>query len=132
MTILVKHEPRKYVIIHEMSIYETPEAMAKAMTAGMPMGALPPLFRWVNGVVLTFTALPVGGDSIIAREVIAGKLHWDHVAFASMPEYQPKITLSDRPVSIDVMDVSPNETFRAIGSFLQNKISGKIRKKTEG
>jgi len=128
MTIQVRHEPRKQVIIHEISQYATAEELAKLLTVGLPFGALPPLLRWVNGVVLSFTSLPAVGD-MVAQEIIEGRLHWDHVAFAPMPTYQPQIALPERGITLDIVNVSANETFSAIGSFLRSKLSDKPKRK---
>jgi len=119
MVIIVKHEPRKEVIIHEMSIYSSPEELANKMTIGIPQGALPPLLKWVDRVVMTFTTL--NQTDFITKEIAEGKLHWDHVSIASMEEYRQTIVLPERAITVDVTDVSANETFQAIGKFLREE-----------
>lgn len=128
MDIQVRYEPRKQIIIHEISSYTTPEELAKVLTVGMPLGALPPLLRWVNGVVLSFISLPPIGD-VVAQEIIEGRLHWEHVAFAPMPTYHHQIMLPERGITVDVVNVSANETFSAIGSFLRGKLLDKPKRK---
>ena len=121
MVIEVSHEPRRNVIIHEMSIYDTPEQLVRANTIGAPPNALI-IFKWVNGVLFNFTALPLGGDHVISQEIIDGKLHWDHASFTLMPEYQERLIFDGIQAQVLVVNVTPNETFRAIGDFLQQEL----------
>jgi hypothetical protein len=123
MVIRVRHEPRKEVVIHEMSQYGSAEQMAKSMVIGMQPGMLTPILRWVNGVVLEFTAIQINTERV-ANDRLKGILHWDYVSFAPMPEYKPTIKLSNGVV-LEIADVSTNETFVAIGKFLRSKITKK-------
>ena len=119
MVIQVSHDPRKEVIIHEMSIYDTPEQLVRSNALGAPPNAVI-VFKWVDGVLFNFSAFPLGGDPVITQEIINGKLHWDHVSFALMPEYQERLHFDGIQAQILVVNVTPNETFRAIGPFLRN------------
>lgn len=120
MTISVKHEPRKDVTIHELSFFKTPEDLVHSYTAGMTEeDSL--ILRWVHGVVFIFYAYPV--TDTIAKGLVEGHLHWDHVAFAPMSNHNQIIKGVKKSIRVEVLDVSGNETFRAIGKFLQNKIS---------
>ena len=119
MVIEVSHDPRKKVIIHEMSIYDAPEQLIRSNALGAPPNAVI-FFKWVNGVLFNFTPLPLGGDPVITQETIDGKLHWDHVSFTLMPEYQERLQFDGIQAQILVVDVTPNETFRAIGVFLRD------------
>jgi len=124
MAIKVSHVPRKEVIIHEISIYDTPEQLIRSNTIGAPPNAVLVL-KWINGVLFTFTAFPLGGDSTISKETIEGRLHWDHVSFTSMPDYQERLEFVGVTTQIHVVDVSSNETFIAIGEFLRNTLDSR-------
>jgi len=121
LAITVRHEPRKEVIIHEISIYETPEQLVHSIAIGAPPTAVI-VFKWVNGVLFNFSAFPLGGDSTISKEIVEGRLHWDHVSFASMPEFQEEPHFDNINARVFVVDVSTNETFQAIGEFLRNRL----------
>lgn len=130
MVIQVKHEPRKFVIIHELASYDTVEEMAKAWTAGLPLGSPPLQFRWVNGIAFVALIPPIIGD-IIADEMIEGRLHVDHVSFAPMPEFKEEITVEESNITIRIINVAKNETFVAMANFLREKLSPKPKKKSK-
>jgi len=119
MTIQVKHEPRKHVIIHEMGQYDSVQQLVDLMTAGIPQGALPPTLRWVDGIVLWFNAIPPTTD-FMAKEREKGILHWDHVSFTRTKKFQEQV-VSKNNIVVDIVDVSKNETFKAVSKFLKKK-----------
>lgn len=119
----VKHQPRKQVIIHEMAIYDSAQQFIDNLTVGLPPGTIAQPLRWINGIVLTFNALPANNE-FIARERAKGILHWDHVSFASMPKFTPQI-ISQNNIPVDIIDVSKNETFQSISKFLLKKLKKK-------
>lgn len=121
MPIKVTYSPRKQVIIHEIASFRTTEEMAAFLTAAIPSPRFPPVY-WVEGVVMAFTPLPFT-DSV-SKEIIQGRLHWDHVSCAPMPTYQNNINIPGRG-TVTVLNVSHNETFVAIGKFLHKKIRSK-------
>lgn len=129
MPIEVKHEPRKEVIIHEISLYKTPEELVRNAFGGAPAGSILPTLKWVNRVLLTFTPLPM--SEIITKEIIDGRLHGDHVSLAPMDKFEPTITVADKNMVINVIDVSANETFSAIGRYLFNEILPKPEQKAK-
>lgn len=126
MAIKVTHEPRKEVIIHEMAIHDTPEQLIKTIATGAPPGAILVL-KWTSGVLISFTAFPLGGDSTVSKELIEGRLHWDYVACAPLPKFTERLSINN--LDVRIADVSSNETFQAIGSFLKNAINSKKAKK---
>lgn len=120
MVILVKHEPRKQVIIHELGQYDTAGELANIITAGAPQGTIFPVFRWGNGIILTFNAISTDTEFMV-KERAEGILHWDHVSFAPMKQFKSQV-ISQNNLVVDVVDVSKNETFDAITKFLNKKI----------
>ena len=126
MTIQVKHTPRKEVYIHEMAMYDSVEDMLDTLTVGAPPGVIREPMRWVNGILLTFTAIPANNEFTV-KERSEGILRWDHVSFAPMKKYEEGIGLSNG-VSLNIIDVSNNETFVAIGKFLKTHIKPKTSK----
>lgn len=127
MTTQVLHQPRKQVIIHEMSLFDSAQEMIKNRAAANPPGTIL-YFSWVDGVLLSFSSLPI--TDAVAKEIIEGRLHWDHVSVAPMPEYRPTIALDEPQIVANILDVSANETFRAIGKFLKTKSRPLPKKRT--
>jgi len=114
----VTYSPREEVIIHELITYDSPEELASYLTHGLP-GPYPPL-HWVEGLILSFNSLPHTND--VSKEIIEGRLHWDSCFVAPMPEFRNSITINNGMVTINIVDVSPNPTFRAIGQALRDEI----------
>ena len=123
LTTQVTHQPRKQIIIHEIAIYDSPQQFIDILTVGLPLGTVSAPLRWIDGVLLTFTALPPNTD-FIAKDRAKGILHWDHVSFTSMKKYTPQI-VSQNNIAVDIVDVSKNETFQAVSKFLLKKLKKK-------
>lgn len=117
MTINVKHEPRKEVIIHEMSKFDTAQELVDFTTKGV-RGQINPM-QWVDGVLMLFNAMPMTND--VSKEIMEGNLHWDYVAFAPLEEYQENMNNTSNEAIVPIQNVSNNETFQAIGQFLKSK-----------
>lgn len=115
----VSYEPRKKVIIHEYSRYDTIESLIRNGFAGAPPGA-EVVVRWVDGIVFSHLTYPMT-DSI-TKELIEGRLHWDHVSFAPMEEYQESVSFVNLPITVKIVDVSPNPVFCDIAKFIKEKL----------
>jgi len=119
----VSYEPRKRVIIHEYSCYDSVEELIRGAFSGAPPGATVGPVRWVDGVALIPKAYPM--TEAIVKELIEGRLHWDHVSFAPMEEYKRNIHVEDMRVTAEVINVSVNPTFRVIAKFIKEKLMRK-------
>jgi hypothetical protein len=115
----VSYEPRKKVIIHEYSRYDSVEALVRCGFAGAPPGSSI-IVRWVDGIVFSHNTYPMT-DSITA-ELIEGILHWDHVSFAPMEKYQASLSFANLPITVTVVDVSVNPVFRDIAKFIRKEL----------
>jgi len=113
----VRYEPRKEVIIHEYTPYDSAEDLINASATSIPPGSFLTV-RWVNGVLLSFSALPI--NEVTTKELIEGRLHWDHVSFAPMPEYRDQI-IAGAGVTFRIRDVSNNQVFAAIADFIKKE-----------
>jgi len=114
----VRYEPRKEVIIHEYTSYDSAEDLINTSAMGVPPGSFLTMLRWVNGVLLSFSALPI--NEVTAKELIEGRLHWDHVSFAPMPEYKDKI-IAGTGVTFHIRNVSNNPVFATIAEFIKEE-----------
>ena len=116
----VIYRPREQVIIHEYSRYNSVEDLIKAAFSGAPPGATIGPIKWVDGIALVQRAYPM--TDAVVKELIEGKLHWDHVSFAPMEEYRSNIHLEDMRVTAAIIDVSANPIFRVIAEFIKQNL----------
>jgi hypothetical protein len=118
MKIEVRYEPRKQVIIHEYTKYSSSQELIDSSTKGLPAGSVLTALRWVGGVLLAFNAMQT--NQVTTQELIEGRLHWDHVSFASMPEYLEQI-ITNTGVTVIIQNVSGNPVFVEIAKFLKKE-----------
>jgi hypothetical protein len=118
MKIEVRYEPRKEVIIHEYTKYDSYQELIDASTRGLPAGSVLSALNWVGGVLLAFNAMQI--NPVTTQELIEGRLHWDHVSFASMPEYQQQI-ITTAGVTVVIGNVNGNPVFAEIAKFLRKE-----------
>ena len=115
----VTFEPRKKVIIHEYRRYDSVEALIRCGFAGAPPGSNV-IVRWVDGIVLSHNTYPM--TDFVTKELIEGRLHWDHVAFAPMEKYQESLSFAHLPITVTVVDVSVNPVYCDIGKFIKETL----------
>jgi len=118
----VVYSPWKLVVIHEYSRYDSVQDLIRGAFAGIPRGSNVAI-RWVDGVdgiALVQNALPM--TDTLTKELIEGRLYWDHVSFAPMESYSPQVYLPDMRVTATIVDVSTNDVFRAIAQFLKREL----------
>jgi hypothetical protein len=111
----VRYEPRKEIIIHEYTKYDSPDEFIESLVLGIPAGSIAQL-RWVDGVLLSFNAFP--SDSVTTKENLEGRIHWNHVNFALLPEYKEKI-ITKSGVTVIIGNVSKNPSFQAVAEFIK-------------
>lgn len=113
----VSYEPRKKVIIHEYSQYNSVEDLIRSAFGGAPSGSTVGAIKWVDGIALIQQAYPM--TDIVIKELLEGRLHWDHVSFAPMEEYRRNIHVEDVRITATVINVSANPIFRDIAKFIR-------------
>ncbi|MFX1595637.1 MAG: hypothetical protein ACFFBK_06205, partial [Promethearchaeota archaeon] len=47
------------MVIHEYTSYDTAEDLINTLVSGLPPGSVLPVLKWVNGVLLSFRAMPI-------------------------------------------------------------------------
>jgi hypothetical protein len=114
----VKYVPRKEVIIHEYTKYDSKDDFINTITNGIPPGSILPPLRWVDGILLSFRPLPMKESTI--KSLIEGTLYWDHVSFAPMPEYKDQI-ITGNGITITINNVGGNAVFVAIADFIKKE-----------
>ena len=100
-----------------MSKFDTVQELIDFVTKDIQRQA-PPM-QWINGVLFVFNAMLITDE--INKELIAGKLYWDYVAFAPLKEYCENMNNTSNQTTVPIQNVSHNETFQAIGQFLKNQ-----------
>jgi hypothetical protein len=116
------YEPRKRIVIHEYSQYDSVEAFVRSAFAGAPPGFVGTV-QWIEGIAFTFSAMPQT-DSV-AKELMKGTRHWDHVSFASMPQYVPRLSFTNPDITCIVTDVSVNKVFKPVALLIKRKLMQK-------
>jgi len=117
----VIYAPRKQVIIHEYSRYDSIENLISGTYGGAPPGATVGPIKWVDGVALVHSAYPMTTESVV-KELLEGRLHWDHVSFAPMEEYKRNLHLEDSNITAQFINVSVNPVFRDIAKFIRENL----------
>ena len=125
---IVRYVPRRQVVIHEYSSYDDVQSLVRNAFGGAPPGSNVGTLKWVDGVVMLFTAMPLTSESVV-KELLEGTLHWDHVSFAAMGEYQPNIHIPEERITCSVVNVSTSPIFRDIAKFIRKTL---MRQKSQG
>ena len=116
----VIYQPREQVIIHEYSRYESIEALIRGSFGGVPPGSNVGPIKWVDGIALVQNAYPM--TDTVVKELLKGKLHWDHVSFAPMEHFRNNIHLEDVRITVSIINVSTNPIFRIIARFIRENL----------
>lgn len=105
MKILVKvtFAPSEELIIHE-SIYHSLPDLIKIFSVGVQPGGLAGPLSWAEGVVFHFSRMAPTDE--IFKELLQGKIHWNVVEWALMPQYKQVIPIEEINAKIPVIDVS--------------------------
>jgi len=104
VAILVKvtFTPSEELIIHE-SIQHSLSDLIKLCSVGVPPGGLAGPLSWAEGVVFRFSRM-APTDQIV-RELLQGKVHWNVVEWALMPQYKHVILIEEINAKIPVINV---------------------------
>ncbi|GEM_PF-6681368 len=124
MKLEIKLNPPQEVIIHEISVFKSADEMARVYTAGM--SCFHDQFKWVNGVVMMYSAVDPSFNSVFAKEMIDGKVHWQWVSVAPMPKYSERIKVENF-LTVSVKDVTYSKKFVEIGRFLYDWVQLKLK-----
>lgn len=115
----VTFKPWEEVIIHE-SIYYSLQDLIKLRSIGVGPGGLAPPLRWAEGVI--FTSSPMPPTDEVVRETLQGKIHWNVVSWALMPEYKDAIPIRDINAKIPIINVSATAALRDVAKVLKKQM----------
>jgi len=111
---------RKEIVVLEYVQYNDVDQLINAAFAGAPRGATVGPLRWVDGIVMLFNPLPATNE-FLTRQLIEGRLYWDHLAFALMPRYVQNRISDTIGVSCSIVDVSNLSVFKDVAQSIRNK-----------
>jgi hypothetical protein len=114
----ISFKPWEELIIHE-SIRYSLEDLLKMHSIGVQPGGLAIPLTWAEGVVFKFSATPPTDE--IVREQLQGKIHWNAVEWALMPEYKNVIMIQDINAKIPVVNVTATEILREVARSLKEQ-----------
>ena len=121
----VAFEPYKKVSFQSYLMYESSEAFANIIALFNPPG-VPVQTRlfWANGVLFRFFSHPP--TDAVTKEAINGRLIWDHIEFAPMPEYENPLKVAEKPlVTINVLNVSNHIVFGPLAEWIRKNLIDK-------
>ena len=99
----VTFQPSEELIIHE-SINHTLSDLIKLCSVGVQPGGLAGPLSWAEGVVFRFSRMAATDE--IFRELLQGKVHWNVLEWALMPQYKQVIPIEEVNAKIPVINVS--------------------------
>jgi hypothetical protein len=114
----VTFKPWEEVVIHETIKYTLSDLIARSSLGVQPGGLAPPL-NWAEGVAFHHVAMPPNDE--ITRELLQGKVHWNVVEWALMPEYKHVIPIADINAKMPVIDVSADAILCEIAKALKEQ-----------
>ena len=116
---IIKLEPRKEIVIHEYTAYKDANELINTEIGEHQSGATFTGLKWVDGILLKFTPLPL--NEITTKELIEGRVHWDHMSFALSANYQERISTGRGP-TVTVSNVSKNPDYIEVAKFIKEKL----------
>ena len=97
----VTFTPSEELVIHE-SIQHSLSDLIKLCSVGVHPGGLAGPLSWAEGVVFRFSRM-APTDQIV-RELLHGKVHWNVVEWALMPQYKHVIPIEEINAKIPVIN----------------------------
>ena len=122
MCMEVAFEPYKKLSFQSYLRYENAEAFANAIVLANPPG-IPFQTRlfWANGILFRFFSHPP--TEAVVKEQISGHIIWDHIEFASLPEFRSELKVAERPLGIvTVLDVTPHIVFGPLTAWIRDNL----------
>jgi len=98
----VTFKPSEELIIHESIQHSLPDLIKLCSVDVQPGGLARPL-SWAEGVVFRFSRMAPTDE--IVRELLQGKVHWNVVEWALMPQYKQVIPIDEINARIPVINV---------------------------
>ena len=114
----VTFSPSEELIIHE-SILHSLADLIKLCSVGVQPGGLAEPLSWAEGVVFRYSRIAPTDE--VFKELLQGKIHWNVVEWALMPQYKQVIPLEDINAKIPVINVSTTTILCEVAKALKEK-----------
>lgn len=114
----VTFKPSEELIIHESIHHSLPDLVKLCCVDVQPGGLARPL-SWAEGVVFRFSRM-TSTDEIV-RELLQGKVHWNVVEWALMPQYKHVIPIEEINAKIPVINVSTTAILCEVAEALKEQ-----------
>ena len=114
----VTFRPSEELIIHEAILHSLAD-LIKLCSVGVQPGGLAGPLSWAEGVVFRFSRMAPTDE--IFRELLQGKVHWNVVEWALMPQYKQVIPLEEINAKIPVINVSTTTILCEVAKALKEK-----------
>jgi len=114
----VTFRPSEELIIHESTLHSLPD-LTKLCSVGVQPGGLAEPLSWAEGVVFRFSRMAPTDE--IFKELLQGKVHWNVVEWALMPQYKQVIPLEEINAKIPVINVSTTTILCEVAKALKEK-----------
>jgi hypothetical protein len=114
----ITFKPWEEIVIHEVINYSLADLITRSSLGVQPGGLAAPL-NWAEGVAFHHVAMPMNDE--ITRELLQGKVHWNAVEWALMPEYKNVILIADINAKIPVINVSATTILSEVAVALKAK-----------
>ena len=114
----VTFRPSEELIIHESILHPLAD-LTKLCSVGVQPGGLAGPLSWAEGVVFRFSRMAPTDE--IFRELLQGKVHWNVVEWALMPQYKQVILLEEINAKIPVINVSTTAILCEVAKALKEK-----------
>jgi len=114
----VTFTPSEELIIHE-SIHHSLPDLTKLCSVGVQPGGLAEPLSWAEGVVFRFSRMTPTDE--IFKELLQGKVHWNVVEWALMPQYKQVIPIEEINAKIPVINVSTTTILCEVAKALKEQ-----------
>jgi len=114
----VTFKPSEELIIHE-SIHHSLPDLIKLCSVGVQPGGLGGPLSWAEGVVFRFSRMAPTDE--IVRGLLQGKVHWDVVEWALMPQYKQVIPIEEINAKIPIINVSTTAILCEVAEALKEQ-----------
>ena len=115
----VTYQPIQEFVIHEMVKYNSVEDFLNIKTGNIPAGGSAPPARWCEGILYEAFGLPPTQD--VVKDQLQGILHFALLEYVEMDEYVPVLKNPSTNVPLPIINVSHNETTKAIIQWMKDR-----------
>ena len=112
----ITYKPWEEVVIHE-TIQYTLDNFITVQSTGIKTGGLAPPLLWAEGIIFRHSSMAITPE--IIKEQLEGRIHWNSVRWALMPEFKTFIEIRETKVKIPILNVSANEILSEVAKWLR-------------